>query len=121
VTTVATYYTLLDTEIELRIGGDIDRTFTQSVGVAPVSGEGAVVTWMARRKGTGSVTYTVTLNGSPTPLNTYTLTSADRFVVQETIDTNEINQGDNDLVFAVTGGTGTLGLGDVMLWHRVNV
>ena len=29
--------------------------------------------------------------------------------------------GDNELVFTVTGGTGTLGLGDVLLWTRVNV
>jgi hypothetical protein len=116
---VATYYQLLDSEINLRIGDDIDRTFTQSVPVAPVSGEGGVVTWMARRKATGSVTYTVTLNGQE--LNTYTVSSTDRFAVQETIDTDQVKQGDNDLVFKVTDGTGTLGLGDVMLWHRVNV
>jgi hypothetical protein len=119
VATVATYYQLLDVETDLRIGGDIDRTFTQSVGVAPASGEGALVTWMARRKGTGSVTYTVTLNGNL--LNTYTVTSTDRFTIQEATDTANVNQGNNDIVFTVTGGTGTLGLGDVMLWHRVNV
>lgn len=117
--TVATYYQLLDSEIELEIGGDIDRTLTQSVGVAPASGEGAALSWMARRKGNGSVTYTVTLNGNL--LNTYTVTSADRFAVQETTGTNDVNQGNNNVVFEVTGGTGTLGLGDVMLWHRVNV
>ena len=46
---------------------------------------------------------------------------ADRFAVQETTGTNDVIQGDNDVIFEVTGGTGTLGLGDVMLWHRVNV
>ena len=116
---VATYYQLSDIEVDLKIGGDLDRTFTQPVGVAPVSGEGALVTWTARRKGTGSVTYTVTLNGAE--LNTYTLDSADRFVVQETTNTDNVKQGDNEITFKVTGGTGTLGLGDVMLWHRVNV
>lgn len=116
---VATYYQLLDSEIDLRIGGDIDRTLTQSVGVLPASGEGGKVSWMARRKASGSVTYTVTLNGQL--LNTYTVSSADRFALHETIDSNQVNQGDNNLVFTVTGGTGTLGLGDVMLWHRVNV
>ena len=117
--TGATHYQLLDGEIELEIGGDIARTFTQSVGVDPASGEGAALTWMARRKGTGSVTYTVTLNGKL--LNTYTVTSADRFAVQETTGTDDVNQGNNTVVFTVTGGDGTLGLGDVMLWHRVNV
>jgi hypothetical protein len=117
---VATFYQLLDSEIDLsdQPGGDNDRTFTQSVGVPVVAGEGALVTWMARRKATGSVTYTVTLNG--TLLNTYTVNSTDRFALQETVDTAQVIQGNNDLVFRVTGGTGTLGLGDVMLWHRVN-
>jgi hypothetical protein len=116
--TVATYYQLQDSEIQLRIGGDVDRTFTESIVDPPVAGEGALVTWMARRLAAGSVTYTVTLNNIL--LNTYTLDSADRFVVQETIDTNQVNVGNNSLVFLVTGGTGTLAVGDVMLWHRVN-
>ncbi|MGY1672957.1 hypothetical protein [Geodermatophilus sp. SYSU D00710] len=119
-TAVATYYQLLDEEIELtRSEGEDDGTFTQSVGVDPASGEGAALTWMARRKGSGSVTYTVTLNDIR--LNTYTVTSADRFAVQETIDTDRVIKGDNRVVFEVTSTTGTLGLSDVMLWHRVNV
>jgi hypothetical protein len=120
-TPVATYYQLLDveTDLELGVGNQDDIILSQSVGVAPVSGEGAVVTWMARCKGGGSVTYTVTLNG--TLLNTYTVTSADRFALQETTSTSHVNQGDNELIFEVTSGNGTLGLGDVMLWHRVNV
>jgi hypothetical protein len=120
VTAVATYYQLLDAEDELKnVAGDDDRFLTQSVDVQPASGEGAALTWMARRKGTGSVTYTVTLNGHR--LNTYTVTSADRFAVQETIDTDRVIQGDNEVHFQVTDGTGVLGLSDVMLWHRVNV
>jgi len=118
-TTVATYHQLLDTEIDLRIGADTDRTFTQSVAEAPVSGEGVVVTWVVRRKAAGSVTYTVVLNG--TLLNTYTVTSADKVTVTETTSTSNANAGDNEIVFTVTGGTGTLGLGDVLLWTRVNV
>jgi hypothetical protein len=117
--TVATFYQLLDSEVELRIGGDLDRTFTQSVGVTPAGGEGALVTWNARRKATGSVTYTVTLNG--TVLNTYTITSGDRFVVQEATQTADVIQGDNNLVFTVPAGTGTLGVSDIILWHRLNV
>ena len=116
---VATFYQLLDSEIELRIGGDIDRAVRQFVADPAASGEGAVLAWMVRRKSTGSVTYTVTLNGNL--LNTYTLDSADRFAVHETTGSDDINQGDNDVVFRVTGGTGTLGLSDVVLWHRVDV
>ena len=116
---VATYYQLLDSEIDLRTGEDIDRAFQQSVPVAPAGGEGGLVTWMARRKATGSVTYTVKLNGDV--LNTYTLNSAERFAVQETTGTTQVNQGNNTVTFTVTGGTGTLGISDVMLWHRVDV
>ncbi len=116
--TVATYYQLQDTEIDLRVGGDVDRTFTQSIPVDPVSGEGAMVSWVARRKASGSVNYDVTLNGAL--LNSYTLNTTDKIAIQETTSTSNVTQGDNELIFLVTGGTGTLGLGDVMLWHRVN-
>jgi hypothetical protein len=64
------------------------------------------------------VTYTVELNGIL--LNTYTVNLVDRVAVHETIDTDKVIQGNNNLTFKVTGGNGTLGLGDVMLWHRVN-
>ena len=119
-TTVATYQQVLDVEIDLQlVGGDTDRTFTESVPVAPVSGEGVVVSWVARRKASGNVTYTVELNG--TLLNTYTVTSADKVTVTETTSTSNAVVGDNTLVFTVTGGNGTLGLGDILLWTRVDV
>lgn len=117
--TVATYYQLLDAETNLELNGTDRMTFHESVPVAPASGEGAVVTWVARRKGNGSVTYTVELNSYL--LNTYTVSSGERVTIMETTDTNHVSQGDNDLVFTVTGGTGTLGLGDVLLWHRLIV
>ena len=41
--------------------------------------------------------------------------------MQEATTTSNVKQGNNTLVFTKTGGTGTLTLSAVMLWHRVNV
>ena len=78
---VATFYNLLDSEIDLsdQPGGGRDRTLKQSVGVPLVAGEGAMVKWVTQRKATRSVTCAVTLNGIL--LDTYTITSADRFAL----------------------------------------
>ena len=123
-TIVATFYQLQDDEVNLAAagGGLPDKvTLKQSVTVTPALGEGALVSWVARRLpgSIGSVTYTVTLNSNG--LGTYTTSSDERIGIQEATDTNFVIRGDNELVFQVFGGTATLLVGDVMLWHRVRV
>jgi hypothetical protein len=117
--TVATYYQLQDEDVELGAGGPTSKTFTQNVGVAPAGQEGALVSWMAASKTTDSVEYTVTLNN--VQLNEYTESSVEPGAMQEATTVSNVNQGNNTLVFQVTGGSGTLVVSDVMLWHRVNV
>jgi hypothetical protein len=46
-----------DTAIDLRIGGDLDRTLTRNLDATPAGGQGAPLKWMVRREGTGSVNY----------------------------------------------------------------
>ena len=125
--TVATYYQLLD-DLVIVTGS---LTLTQNITVPPAGGEGALVTWFAGAavEGGGSVTYTVTLNGSL--IGSYEVISeflgvAFRIPVQEAIATGVVKHGsgaagNNSLVFTKTGGAGTLTLSAVMLWHRVNV
>ena len=123
--TVATYYQLQDDLINLSATGPAGALkFTQSITVTPAGGEGALVTWFAGAVVPGGgVTYTVTLNG--TQLGSYevfpVLGSTFRIPTQETTATNVVIKGTNQLVFTKTGGTGTLTLSAVMLWHRVNV
>ena len=115
---VATYYQLVDKEVTLAVGAK--REFTQPVGVTPAGGEGALVTWVARRvaPAAGTLDYTVTLNAHL--LGTYTLTSAAPVAIQEATDTSHVIKGTNKLVFEVKpGGTGDLHFSAVMLWHRV--
>jgi hypothetical protein len=119
---VATFYQLADDEIELfapGLGSPTSKTLGQSITVTPTGGEGALVSWVARRNAAGSVTYTVTLNS--TQIGTYITSSEERITIQEAVDANDVKKGDNDLVFAVTAGPSSLKLGDVMLWHRVSV
>jgi hypothetical protein len=122
--TVATYYQLADDEFSLAVGDN--RMLTQSVADAPAGGEGALVTWMARRRGrrpntAGTVTYTVTLNGNPLGTGPYSRSSAEPITIQEATPIGAVNQGTNRLVFTVTDGTGALRLSAVVLWVRLNV
>jgi hypothetical protein len=119
---VADFVQFSDVSFDLRIGGDIDRPLTQLISDAPANGEGALLTWNVRREGSGSVTYEVKVNGSSAPTSTvYTVSQPDWSTVQETIPTNVVKQGSNTVEFRVTGGSGTLSIGDVVLWYRQNV
>jgi hypothetical protein len=105
-----------DVSVDLRIGGDIDRTFTSSLDSTPASGEGSLLKWMVRREGTGCVTYEVRVNS--VLVCTHTVTLADWSAVQEALATDQIHFGSNSVEFRVTAGTGTLSIGDVMLFYR---
>lgn len=116
---VADYAQLSDVSFDLRLGGDIDRTLEQHIADVPASGEGVLLAWNVRREGVGSVTYELRVNG--TQAATYTVSGADWSTVQEAMGTDTIHQGDNTVEFRVTAGTGTLSIGDVMLWYRKDV
>lgn len=118
--TVADFVQLSDSSIDLRIGGDVDRTLEETLS-SPASGEGALLTWNVRREGTGSVTYTVRVNDAP--VTTYTVALADWSAVQEAMGTSDINQGNNTVEFRVTGGTegSILSFADVVLFYRKNI
>ena len=120
---VATYYQLLDNPVDVSA---TPLTLNQSVADTPAGGEGALVTWLAAGIA-GVVTYNVKVNGNN--LGDYTAISiggsggipAVVIPVQEATTTSAVHQGSNNVVFTKTGGTGTLRLSAVMLWHRVNV
>ena len=115
---VATYYQLQDNPIDVTT----PLTLNKSVADTPAGGEGALVTWQAGSAGTGFVTYRVEVNGNKigdyVALN---ISPTFGIPVQEATTTSDVKKGPNKLVFTKTGGTGTLRLSAVMLWHRVNV
>lgn len=122
-TTAATFEQFRDSSFGLRIGADIDRTLTSNLGSTPVQGEGAVLMWKHWRQGSGPVSYQVAVNGNPVSTPTISETTPTRtFVsVHEVIRTGDIRQGDNDIRFMVTDGTGTLRIADVVLLYRREV
>jgi hypothetical protein len=119
--TVATYYQLQDNPVDV----STPLTLSQSIPVTPAGGEGALVTWQAGTAGGGFATYKVEVNGNKLgdylalSISTGAITGG--IPVQETTTTSDVRKGPNQLVFTKTGGTGTLQLSAVMLWHRVNV
>ena len=113
---VADFVQFSDSDIDLRIGGDLDRTLTRNLDAPPAGGEGALLKWMVRREGNGNVTYQVKVNGSV--INTYTVTVTDWVGVQEALSTDDIHFGNNTVEFKVTSGTATLSFSDVVLFYR---
>ena len=116
---VANYELFRDASFGLKIGDDIDRTLTANIENTPVSGEGAVAMWKARREGSGSVSYRVIVNG--TQVYSTTTDEPNITTIHEVLNTPDISKGENTVKFEVTGGTGTLRVADVMIWYRQNV
>jgi hypothetical protein len=113
---VATFYQLLDHDTPLTT---TPITLTQSIGVTPAGGEGALVTWMAQRTSAAAATYTVTLNG--VVLKSVADTPLTPTAMQEACDASNVKKGSNVLAFTVVAGAGTMVISDVMLWIRVDV
>jgi hypothetical protein len=114
--TVADFAQFSDTSFDLRLGGDIDKTLTRDLENTPRSGEGALLMWNVRREGSGSVSYEVKVNNASAA--TYTVTQGDWTAVHEALSTDSVHLGSNTVEFRVTAGTGTLSIGDVVLFYR---
>jgi hypothetical protein len=113
---VADFEQFSDVSFDLRLGGDIDKTLTKNLDATPYSGEGALLMWNVRREGSGSVSYEVKVNNGS--IATYTVNQGDWSSVHEAMPTSSIHLGDNTVEFRVTTGTGTLSIGDVILFYR---
>ena len=100
-------------------GADSDRDLDNIIDDDPISGEGGLLTWNVRREGNGSVDYEIEING--TFVNRYTVSERNWHSVQERFPTGSIQQGENTVRYHVTGGDGTLSVGDVVLFYRKNI
>ena len=118
-TRVANFGMLSDQSFDLKIGDDIDKTLSENITGTPVSGSGAFLMWNVRREGTGTVKYEVKLNDQNP--NKYVVDLKDWSSVHEAFNTSSIKQGTNKVEFKVTGGSGTLSIGDVVLFYREDV
>jgi hypothetical protein len=79
-----------DVAFDLQIGADTDRLLTQTITDIPASGEGALLTWNARREGLDSMTYEVSINDVSHATKTYTISQGDWSAVQETVPANAV-------------------------------
>ena len=117
---VANYEHFSDVSFDLQIGADIDMDLTAVIENTPQGGEGCLLTWNVRLEGSGdSVTYRVLVNGDLQ--NTFTATTKDWHSLQETVSTTVVKKGENTVRFVVTGGTGRLSIGDVVLFYRHDI
>lgn len=118
--TVCDYCLFQDYQFTLQQSGpETLKSLRKTLNGSPVGGEGVVLTWKVRRGGTGKVNYQVSVNGS-TPEGTYVLSNDDTHSIQEVVPTDRLVSGENEVTFAVTGGTGNLTIGDVVMFFRQN-
>lgn len=121
--TVASYERFSDVAFPLQIGRDIDRTLTRRINTNPVGSEGAVLMYKHWRRGNGSVTYDVTVNGNLITKLTIDSSIPENFVVtvHENLSLNQIRSGDNTVRFQATDGTSAIYISDVLIWYHERV
>ncbi|MEM7794070.1 MAG: hypothetical protein AAF579_06395 [Cyanobacteria bacterium P01_C01_bin.118] len=117
---VAGYEYFRDARFDLRIGGNIDETLSADIENTPKPGGGAILMWKHSRNGAGSVSYKVLVNGVEVFAPTISSDTAPReaIAINETINPNKINAGENNIKFEVPGGTSTLRISDVAIFYR---
>jgi hypothetical protein len=71
------------------------------------------------KSGATNLGFEVKINGS-SQLN-YTYTGFRSNTLHEVIDANVLQAGTNNIQFRITGGSGTLEFGDVVLWWQRDV
>lgn len=117
---VAGYEYFRDAPFGLKIGGDVDRTLSADIEYSPKLGEGAILMWKHMRTGPGPVSYEVLVNGVEVfaPTISGDTASGESLSLNESISTENINAGENNIEFRVTGGTGTVSISDVAVFYR---
>ena len=76
--------------------------------------------WKHMRTGPGPVSYEVLVNGVEVfaPTISGDTASGESLSLNESISTENINAGENNIEFRVTGGTGTVSISDVAVFYR---
>ena len=115
---VADFITFSDVSFDLELGGTSSQTLNENITEQPRLGEGALLLWNVRREGTGSVSYNIRVNNGNA--RSFTVSETNWHSVHEVIQTNDLNQGDNNIFITVTGGTGRLSVGDVTILYRLD-
>jgi hypothetical protein len=104
----------------IQTGGDLDKDFDftlESGAHLPSRSILAFVLFVAQ--GANSLAFEVKINDA-VQLN-YTFTGFQVNTLHEVIDANVLKAGTNNIVFRITGGSGTLQFGDIVLQYQRDI
>jgi hypothetical protein len=117
---IADYAIITDGKFTIKTGGDLDQDFDftlESGAHLPSRSILAFVLFVAQ--GASSLAFEVKIN-NVAQLN-YTFTGFQVNTLHEVIDANVLKAGTNNIVFHITGGSGTLQFGDIVLQYQRDI
>ena len=117
---IADYSAITDGKFTLSTSGDIDfdRDFTLESG-AGLGSSSILAFVLFVDPGAASLTFEVAVNGSPQL--SYGYNGPHHSTLHEVISGNVLKAGTNNVSFRITGGTGNLSFGDVVLFYQRDI
>ena len=116
---VADYSIVSDGNVDLKIGGDIDRTFDFNIPTTAVLNQSAILSFQLDT-GTGGtpsgLKWRADING--TKIGGWTHNARDFCAVQEVFGGSVLKKGSNSATVTVESGTGTLRVSDIVVWFQ---
>ena len=118
--TVSDYVVLSDSQVSLKIGGDIDHTFPFSIPSNINKNVQAILTMQFQADGNpNNLQWKASING--TQVISATHNSFNFCAIQEVFGAGILNVGANSAVVVVTGGTGNVKVADMVLHFQATV
>ncbi len=119
---IADYAIITDGKFSIQTSGDIDKDFSFTLESGANLGSRSILAFVLFvEAGAGSIGFKVSINGS-SELQ-YTFTEARVNTLHEVISANLLKAGTNanKIVFSITGGSGKLDFGDIVLHYQRDI
>ena len=116
---VADYAILSDNKVEMKIGSDIDKSFTFSLPNSTDLNSRGILMFMLDTVNPSNLKFHIDINGKQVFNGVY---NSDVYhSVHEVINTGILKKGSNTCTFVVDGGGGKLQVGDITCWYQNSV
>jgi hypothetical protein len=117
---IADYSVIRDTKFTLQLGADIDQDFDFTLESGAHPGSPSILSFVLFvSTDSNNLAFEVKINGSQQL--SYSFTGFQINTLHEVINANVLKAGTNNIEFRVTGGTGALQFGDVVLFYQRDI
>lgn len=117
---ISDYLIITDSKFSIQIGGDLDKDFDFTLESGAHLGSRSILEFVLFvQSGASSLGFQVMINGSKQL--SYTFTGFRVNTLHEVIDANVLKAGTNNIFFGITGGSGGLEFGDVVLHYQRDI